>query len=173
LKVAEQFPVKQTIATRAGTPLIVASASVIFAVAGIAVPMWSYGTRYLWAGGRYQSEAGTEHSGQARRSGSDAVAMCAAGADAGLRPARRLCSRYGDKDQWQRVRPVPMKVLPYLFSVREALKYYVATADVRNPNYNINIMDLPNINNLKLTYTFPKWTGRKPQVKSRAAISMP
>jgi len=46
------------------------------------------------------------------------------------------------------------------FSVREPLEYFVSAANVRSPAYTINVVDLPVVENLALTYRFPEWTGQ-------------
>jgi len=46
------------------------------------------------------------------------------------------------------------------FSVREPLQYYVSTTNVRSPTYQVNVVDLPIVENLAVTYHFPRWTNR-------------
>jgi hypothetical protein len=50
------------------------------------------------------------------------------------------------------------------FSVRQPLEYYVSASNVRSPAYEVHVVDLPNIDNLALTYHYPEWTGREPEV---------
>jgi len=47
------------------------------------------------------------------------------------------------------------------FSVRQPLEYYVSAANVRSPTFKVNVVDLPIVENLALTYTFPEWTQRE------------
>lgn len=173
LKVAQQFPVEETIKPRElGLPLIVAAASVVtllwLVIAGPG--LWSYGTRYLFAGWAVpdlkpaQSIVVKPGDHAVRRGGNvPLVAQMQ-----GFAPGEAMVYvQMGGEDQWQ---PVAMTRTDEgfaftFFSVRDALKYYVSAAGVRSPDYSINVVDLPNINNLKLTYTFPRWTGRKPQVE--------
>lgn len=50
-----------------------------------------------------------------------------------------------------------------LFSVREPLTYYVEAMGIRSPNYQVDVIDLPGIRNLKVTYNYPEWTGLAPE----------
>ena len=49
------------------------------------------------------------------------------------------------------------------FSVRQPLEYHVSAANVRSPTFTVNVVDLPIVENLALTYTFPAWTERDPE----------
>ena len=44
------------------------------------------------------------------------------------------------------------------FALREPLRYYVISAGIRSPEFEIEVVDLPRINNIKLTYHYPRWT---------------
>lgn len=47
------------------------------------------------------------------------------------------------------------------FSVRQSMEYYVSAANNRSQTYRINVVDLPVIDNLALTYVFPEWAQRE------------
>jgi hypothetical protein len=172
LQVAERFPVEQTIKSRElQLPLLIAAAACVtllwLAVAGPG--LWSYGTRYLWAGWAVpdlkpaQSILVTPGDQAVRRGGN--VPMVAR--MQGFGPSDASVHVKMSDGQWQQV-PMTRSEDGFaftFFSVREALQYYVTAAGVRSQDYQINVIDLPNIDNLKLTYTFPKWTGRKPEVQ--------
>ncbi|MBT5558671.1 MAG: hypothetical protein HOJ88_02165, partial [Proteobacteria bacterium] len=53
------------------------------------------------------------------------------------------------------------------YSAREPMSYYVSALGVRSPEYQIEVVDLPGIQNLKLTYNYPEWTGLDPEVKEQ------
>ena len=172
LNVAERFPVEQAIKPRElRLPLLIAAAGVIvllwLAFAGPG--LWSYGTRYLWAGWAVpnlkpaqsiQVKPGTL---TVRRGGNVPVIAQMQG----FAPAQATVYVQQDEGQWQQVAMTRSDegFSFTFFSIREALKYYVAAAGVRSPEYSISVIDLPSIKNLKLTYSFPKWTGRKPEVQ--------
>ena len=50
------------------------------------------------------------------------------------------------------------------FAVREPMRYYVVAANLRSQEYAVDVVDLPRIDNVKLTYNFPNWTKREPEV---------
>ena len=68
--------------------------------------------------------------------------------------------------EWQRV---PMSQYQdafefTFFSVRQPLEYYVSANNVRSPTFEVRVVDLPDVDNLTLTYHFPDWTGKSPEV---------
>jgi len=48
------------------------------------------------------------------------------------------------------------------FSIREDAEYYITSSGIRSPDYNIQVVDLPDIENMKLTYNYPEWSRRSP-----------
>ena len=50
-----------------------------------------------------------------------------------------------------------------LFSVREPLIYYISAMGIRSSNHSVEVIDLPGVKNLKVTYTYPEWTGLEPE----------
>lgn len=50
------------------------------------------------------------------------------------------------------------------FSVRQPLEYFVSANNVRSPTFNVEVVDLPNIDKLTLTYHYPDWTEREPEL---------
>ena len=51
-----------------------------------------------------------------------------------------------------------------LFSVREPVSYYIRAGAVRSETFSVDVVDLPDIDSLRLTYHYPDWTGREPEV---------
>ncbi len=51
------------------------------------------------------------------------------------------------------------------FALREPLHYYVAAAGLRSPEYAVDVVDVPRITSLKLTYNYPNWTKLEPSVE--------
>src|ERR1035438_9306410 len=45
--------------------------------------------------------------------------------------------------------------------VPESLEYYVEAGGVRSATYHLNVVDLPSIKNITVTYHYPAWTGMK------------
>lgn len=84
----------------------------------------------------------------------------------GFEPAQAwVNARFGD-DEWQQVEMSPEsgEFRFTFFSVRESLQYYVSTANVRSQTFMVHVVDLPSVENLVLTYHFPEWTRREPEV---------
>ncbi len=83
----------------------------------------------------------------------------------GFEPARAWAhARFGD-GEWQQVEMTDEddRFEFTFFSVRQPLEYYVSAANNRSPTYRINVVELPIVENLALTYVFPEWTGREPE----------
>ena len=57
-----------------------------------------------------------------------------------------------------------------LFSLQEEMDYYVSTTGLRSPDFNVQVVDLPSIENLELTYIFPEWTERESEISNRGDI---
>ncbi|HMB72220.1 MAG TPA: hypothetical protein VKQ06_01515, partial [Gammaproteobacteria bacterium] len=75
-------------------------------------------------------------------------------------------ARFGDTE-WQQVAMADLddSFEFTFFSVREPLEYYVSAANVRSPSFTVNVVDLPVVENLAVTYSFPDWTEREPETK--------
>jgi hypothetical protein len=52
-----------------------------------------------------------------------------------------------------------------LFAVRDAAQYYVTAGNLRSKQHNIEVVDLPRIESLRLTYHYPGWTGLPQQIQ--------
>ena len=50
------------------------------------------------------------------------------------------------------------------FALREPLRYYVQAAGLRSQEFAVDVVDLPRITSLKLTYNYPNWTKLEPLV---------
>ena len=57
-----------------------------------------------------------------------------------------------------------------LFSLQEEMDYYVSTTGLRSPEFSVQVIDLPSIENLELTYYFPEWTERDVETSNRGDI---
>src|SRR5882757_2157381 len=172
LKIAAAQPIENNVKARdMQLPWIVAGASIItllwLAIAGPG--LWSYGTRYLWAGWAVSNlkpaqSIAVKPGDQAVRRGGNVPVLATM---QGFAPSDAEVHVQLSDGQWQQV-PMTRTDAGFaftFFSVREALKYYVAASGVRSPDYTVSVVDLPNIEKLKLTYTYPQWTGRKPEVQ--------
>ena len=49
--------------------------------------------------------------------------------------------------------------------VPESLEYYVEAGGVRSKHYKLNVVDLPSVKKIRVTYHFPAWSGMKDAVE--------
>ncbi len=167
LELARHFPVARQVKRRElAIPGAVAAVSLgILLWLAIAGPgLLNYGVRHLWAGWAFpgllppQSIVVTPGDELVRRGGSLRVRAEMEGFD----PTRAsVHARIGDGG-WQEV---DMARLDdgfefTFFSLREPLNYFVSAAGIRSPTYEVDVVDLPNVQNLRLTYHYPEWTHR-------------
>jgi hypothetical protein len=140
----------------------VALAALLFL--GIAGPAnYGYGVRHLWFGWAFpgllppQSIVVSPGNDGIRLGGTVNVRAEMQGFD----PAEAwVHARFGD-GEWQRVEMADLDddFEFTFFSVRERLEYYVSAANVRSETFAVNVVDLPVIENLTVTYRYPQWTG--------------
>lgn len=167
LKIAANHPPENEVQQKEftyslGAAGIAAAALLFFAIAGPG--NYAYGVRHLWFGWAFpgllppQSIEVSPGNDGIRKGGSVNVRALMQGFD----PAKAwVHARFGDAD-WQ---DVEMSNLNddfefTFFSVREPLEYYVSAANVRSPTFKVNVVDLPVVENLAVTYHFPEWTGK-------------
>ncbi len=125
---------------------------------------WRYGVRHLWAGWAIADTLPPQRiivspgDGAVRRGGDLLITAQAAGFD----PLEaEVFALFEGGDTWE---SAPMEVADEVgfdfrfFALREPLRYYVMSAGVRSPEFEIQIVDLPRINSIKLTYHYPQWT---------------
>src|SRR5260370_17781854 len=49
--------------------------------------------------------------------------------------------------------------------IRETLEYYVQAEGVRSKTYKLNVVELPSVKRIKVTYHYPSWSGMKDSVE--------
>ena len=129
---------------------------------------YSYGIRDLWVGWAFpgllppQSIEVSPGDDGIRLGGTVRVEASMQGFD----PADAFVhASFGD-GEWQQV-PMSENEDGFeftFFSVRQPLEYFVSANNVRSPTFQVHVVDLPNVENLSLTYRYPDWTGRDPEV---------
>src|SRR5215469_2561703 len=84
-------------------------------------------------------------------------------------PRVRFFARYTSSSQWEQAEMRPeASGAGYQFliaGVPESLEYYVEAGGVRSQTYKLNVVDLPSIKNIRVTYHFPEWSGMKDAVE--------
>ena len=56
------------------------------------------------------------------------------------------------------------------FSMQQEIAYYISTTGLRSPEFTVQVVDVPGIESLELTYHYPEWTEREPEVFSEGDI---
>lgn len=84
-------------------------------------------------------------------------------------PAAKLKAKYKSAAKWEEATMLPSKEglgFEFLLSaVPEDLEYYVEAGNIRSKQYKISVLDLPAVKRIKVTYSYPKWTGQAPQTE--------
>jgi hypothetical protein len=77
----------------------------------------------------------------------------------------RLYARYYSASKWEQVNMQPQpggSGFQFLFAgLPEGVEYYVEAGAVKSKHFNIQVVDLPAVKQIRVTYHFPSWTGLK------------
>jgi hypothetical protein len=179
LKVAERTPVQSNVRPREiSVPAVVAVAGAVVLVwfAAFGPDNWRYGVRHLWAGWLVEDTlppqriAVSPGDGTVRRGGDLTIEAAAEGFDP---TTMDVYARFASRTDWQ---AVPMQRVRgdegfdfTFFAVREELRYYVSAAGIRSQEYGIEVVDLPEVTQIKLTYEYPEWTKLEPLVEEHGS----
>ncbi|PYT28230.1 MAG: hypothetical protein DMG57_15580 [Acidobacteria bacterium] len=81
----------------------------------------------------------------------------------------RMLAKFDSSSKWEEapMRPQPEgPIFEFLFAgVPESLSYYVEAGGVRSKQYRIEVMDLPEVKHVRVTYHYPAWTSLKDKVE--------
>jgi hypothetical protein len=84
----------------------------------------------------------------------------------------RLYARYHSASKWEQVAMQPQpggSGFQFVFAgLPEGVEYYVQAGSVRSRHYNIRVVDLPAVKQIRVTYRFPSWTGMKDAIEEHA-----
>src|SRR5215467_1859733 len=172
--------------TQQAEPGAVARNSVIFsfstaALAAAMALLWlgfsgpgflGYGTSLLWGGlpkGEMKAyyAVRVEPGNKTIRKRSDV--MITATLSGFTAPKVRFFEKYNSGSQWEqaemRTEPGGSAYQFLLAGVPETLEYYVEAGGVRSNTYKLNVVDLPSIKNIRVTYHYPAWLGAKDEVE--------
>jgi hypothetical protein len=81
----------------------------------------------------------------------------------------RLYARYQSASKWEQVNMQPQpggSAFQFLFAgLPEDVEYYVEAGAMQSRHFNIHVVDLPAVKQIRVTYHFPQWTGLKTAVE--------
>ncbi len=172
LRVAETVPVDDVVGRGRILSFAVAAVAGLTMLAwlGTSGPgYWQYGTSRLWTGWFIAGDAPlyeflVEPGDTTVRKGANlSVAVRPVGFDpAGV----DIYAKFESSVDWEKAPMGPQlegSGYEFTFSaVREPLRYYVVAGRVRTREFNVDVVAMPNVENIKLEYEFPAWTGLDP-----------
>ena len=84
-------------------------------------------------------------------------------------PKVRFFAKYASSSRWEQAEmgtePGGSAYQFLIAGVPESLEYYVEAGGVRSSSYKLNVVDLPSVKNIRVTYRYPAWTGMKDRVE--------
>jgi hypothetical protein len=128
---------------------------------------WGHGAALLWAatphGGShpfYDIQV-TPGNASVRRNADQMVTAQLIGLQS---EAVRLYARYQGSSKWEQIPMRPQagrSGFEFVFGgLPESVEYYVEAGTLHSPHYNIRVVDMPGVKNVRVTYRFPDWTHR-------------
>jgi hypothetical protein len=127
---------------------------------------WGFGSRYLWLGMEVPEDqlllrqvVVSPGDTKVRRNQDLAIRAVIRGFDAS---EGELFVRAGAASKWERAAMRGDGNGSFeltLYALREPLRYYVRVAGVQSAEHRVEVVDLPQVERVRLTYRYPQWTG--------------
>jgi hypothetical protein len=170
--IAEKTPPSQIVSPRRlmfGTALASVAVIGLALLLGFGPSYWGFGARHLLLGADLPREAIVLRRivvmpGDATVRRNSDVSIRAAVEGFRVENAQ-VFVRFADQQQWE---GAPMRADENgefdfkLYAVRGPLVYYVDADGFRSAEHSIGVVDLPRIEKVRLTYSYPEWTGLDP-----------
>jgi hypothetical protein len=135
-----------------------------------------YGASLLWTGPHHDKPAlydlrVTPGDAVVRRHADQLVSAL----PTGLRsPSVKLYARFQNSPKWETIAMQPKAAgsfaggYQFLFAgLPENVEYYVTAGAMTSKHFNIRVTDLPAVEQIRVTYHYPSWTGMPPEVEER------
>src|SRR5690606_1458356 len=153
---------------RVPAAIAIGAAVLLVGIAAFGPDTWRYGVRHLWAGWLLDDTRPPQFievipgDDTVRRGGDLALQARAEGF---VPRDMQVFAQFASNDSWQTASMTRSgEGFEFtFFALREPLRYYVSAAGIRSPVYTVDVVDLPRINNIKLTYRYPEWSGLEPR----------
>jgi hypothetical protein len=159
-------------------PLALASVAVLglLAVFNLANPFAS-GAKHLWgAAAPATVSAAVAAGGIAVKPGDISVRrnqdLNLAATVAGIERDVKVHVRFADGTAWETSSMERSNNGEYtftLYAVREAARYFVTAGSLRTQEFQVSVVDLPQIESMQLTYDYPSWTGLRRKTEESGA----
>ena len=169
LSVAEKAPVSEAVPRkRMFVPAAIGGAALIALAALLLIgnSEWSFGGRNLWFGTpipkaqiALRQIKVTPGNATVRRNQDVPIRATVSGFKT---DDAEVHVRYGDGKDWEQA---PMRAGQdgafefTVYALREPLSYYVTSRGTKSAEHRISVADVPRIEKMRLTYTYPSWTG--------------
>ncbi len=153
-----------------GSAVAVVAVSALAVLLGFGPSYWGFGSRHLLLGAELPREAitlkrvvVTPGNAKVRRNSDLAIRASVEG----FRPEQaQVFVRFADQQQWEGAPMRTDEAGQYdfkLYAVRGPLTYYVDADGIRSAEHTVGVVDLPRIERVRLTYSYPDWTGLESQ----------
>src|SRR5713226_6826513 len=156
-----------------GFASLAVGAALVLIWLGMAGPgFWGYGTSLLWAGPPKAEthpfyDIVVQPGNRTVRKKSDQ--LITARLMGFTSTHAKLFAKYASVAKWEEAAMRPQPDGPnheFLFSgIPETLEYYVEAEGKRSKTYKLNVVELPGVKRIKVTYHYPSWSGMKDTVE--------
>lgn len=166
--VAEAVPARRWVLPAA---LAVAAASLLVALVAAGPGLWGEGARRVWLGVSPPAQRLAQAAGGIAVQPGDATVRrnqdLAVSAQVQGGGEVRLHMRSGADGEWDSQPMQPDGRGGYagtLYALRDAASYYVSAGRLQSAEHRVEVVDLPRVQSLRVSYRYPAWSGLAPRV---------